>query len=208
MAPKKKEAGRYHHGDLRQALLEQALATIRAEGVQALTLREVGRRLGVSRTALYRHFAHKGALLEAVATDGFRRFRASLQAAWDQAGGGIPGLEAMGVAYVRFAVENPSHYRVMFGGHLGPHASPELQQEGGAAFETLFNAVTALQESGAIRRDNPLLMSRYIWSVTHGMALLSLDVPPNHPLLEADALARYGVSRLMTGLVAGPQTSP
>ncbi|MEO7270981.1 MAG: helix-turn-helix domain-containing protein, partial [Vicinamibacterales bacterium] len=58
----------YHHGDLRRGLLDEAVATIRAEGVGALTLREIGARLGVSRTAFYRHFADKGALLAAVAT--------------------------------------------------------------------------------------------------------------------------------------------
>ena len=65
----------YHHGNLRRALLDEALATIRAEGVEGLTLREIGTRVGVSRTALYRHFADKRALLAAVATEGFRTLR-------------------------------------------------------------------------------------------------------------------------------------
>lgn len=199
-APRRKRAGDYHHGNLREALLGQALATIRAEGVEALTLRGVGEHLGVSRTALYRHFADKSALLQAVATDGFRRFRAALQTAWDGAGGGLAGLQAMGVAYVQFAVANPSHYRVMFGGYLGPHGDPELHKEGAAAFDVLMHAIVALQQSGDLRVDDPLLMSRYVWSVTHGIALLSLDVPLNHPRLDAAALATYGVQRLSAGL--------
>ena len=82
------QAGRpYHHGNLRRALLDEALATIRAEGVDGLTLREIGARLGVSRTALYRHFADKRALLAAVATEGFRTLRA---AARRGVGGGRP----------------------------------------------------------------------------------------------------------------------
>src|ERR687892_1743782 len=76
----------YHHGNLRRGLLDEALATIRAEGVDGLTLREIGARLGVSRTALYRHFADKRALLTAVATEGFRALREQLVAAWE--GGG------------------------------------------------------------------------------------------------------------------------
>jgi AcrR family transcriptional regulator len=75
---RKAAAGRrrpYHHGNLRRALLDQALATIRSEGVDGLTLREIGTRTGVSRTALYRHFADKRALLSAVATEGFRALR-------------------------------------------------------------------------------------------------------------------------------------
>ena len=116
----------YHHGNLRRALLDEALATIRAEGVEGLTLREIGARLGVSRTALYRHFADKRALLAAVATEGFRTLRQQLVTAWEEGGRGRAAFEAMGVAYVRFAVANPAHYRVMFGGFVDPKrdASP------------------------------------------------------------------------------------
>src|SRR3982751_2385230 len=110
----------YHHGNLRGALLQEALATIRTEGVEGLTLREIGTRLGVSRTALYRHFADKDALLEAVATEGFRTLRQELLGAWEAGGHGLAGFDQMGVAYVRFAVANPSHYRVMFGKFVAP----------------------------------------------------------------------------------------
>src|ERR1044071_3445317 len=95
----RKPASRYHHGNLRRALLDEALATIRADGVAGLTLREIGTRLGVSRTALYRHFADKEALLEAVATEGFRTLREQLQAAWSDGGRGPAAFDAMGVAY-------------------------------------------------------------------------------------------------------------
>ena len=88
----RKPPARYHHGDLRRALVDQAVRTIQRHGVERLTLREVGRQLGVSRTALYRHFADKSALLAAVAAEGFRTFRLSLQDAWDRAGRGLPGF--------------------------------------------------------------------------------------------------------------------
>src|SRR5688572_30965197 len=113
--PKKKRAGHYHHGDLRRALVEEAVRTIQTHGVETLTLRTVGERLGVSRTALYRHFADKPALLAAVGREGFRMLRLTLTEAWEQNGRGRDGFEAMGIAYVRFAVDHPSHYRVMFG---------------------------------------------------------------------------------------------
>src|SRR5918999_5020029 len=121
----------YHHGNLRRGLLDVALATIRAEGVEGLTLREIGARLGVSRTALYRHFADKRALLAAVATEGFRALRQQLVAAWEEGGRGDAAFHAMGVAYVRFAVANPAHYRVMFGGFVDAEAEEsELAVEG------------------------------------------------------------------------------
>src|SRR5436190_672181 len=76
--PKKKKAGQYHHGDLRSALLEEAVRTIQTDGVDELTLRAVGAALGVSRTALYRHFSDKQALLAAVGREGFRMLRLAL----------------------------------------------------------------------------------------------------------------------------------
>src|SRR5215211_7813797 len=85
---KRKPANRYHHGDLRRALLEEALQTIQAHGVEAVTLRAIGERLGVSRTALYRHFADKQALLAAVAAEGFRLLRMALLEAWHGGGRG------------------------------------------------------------------------------------------------------------------------
>src|SRR6187455_3563616 len=103
MTPAKRAARKprrsYHHGNLRRALLDEALTTIRTEGVDGLTLREIGARLGVSRTALYRHFADKRALLAAVATEGFRMLRQQLIAAWEDGGRGRAAFEAMGVAY-------------------------------------------------------------------------------------------------------------
>src|SRR6202045_5219073 len=80
---KKMRADRYHHGDLRRALLEEALRTIHTHGVEQLTLRTVGHRLGVSRSALYRHFSSKQALLAAVGREGFRTLRLALTEAWE-----------------------------------------------------------------------------------------------------------------------------
>ena len=86
----------YHHGDLRRALLEEAVRTIRNDGAAALTLRAVGTRLGVSRTALYRHFADKSALLNAVSEEGFRHLGDALEHAWRDGSGGVSSFEAMG----------------------------------------------------------------------------------------------------------------
>src|ERR687896_1086249 len=96
--PKRKRAGQYHHGDLRRALLEEALRTIQTDGVEQLTLRAAGEKLGVSRTALYRHFSDKQALLAAVGREGFRMLRLALTGAWEEHGRGRAGFEAMGLA--------------------------------------------------------------------------------------------------------------
>src|SRR4030095_6023245 len=146
--PRRKPRDRYHHGDLRRALLDEALRTIQQDGVEALTLRTIGLRLVVSRTALYRHFTDKRALLSAVATEGFRMLTERLLRAWSE--GGIHGFNAMGVAYIRFAMANPSHYRVMFGGFVddGPR-DEDLLRESTAAFQALVDAIVLLQKDGA-----------------------------------------------------------
>src|ERR1043165_3146808 len=90
--PSKKPRDRYHHGDLRRALLQAAVRTLQKQGLGALTLRAVGEELGVSRWALYRHFSDKSALLTAVASEGFRMLRDELLGAWEDRGRGLVGF--------------------------------------------------------------------------------------------------------------------
>ena len=195
----RKPAHRYHHGDLAHAMLQEAVRTIQKEGVDALTLRGVGERLGVSRTALYRHFADKQALLTAVAAEGFRTLRASLLEAWETGGHGRAGFDAMGVAYVRFAVTHPSHYRVMFGGAIRPVKGPRDSDDAGVnAFQVLVDAITEQQRTGLIRDDAPLQLARFIWAVVHGVAMLALDGMLS--AAEAGALAGFANERLRTGI--------
>jgi AcrR family transcriptional regulator len=194
----------YHHGNLRRALLDEALSTIRSEGVESLTLREIGARVGVSRTAMYRHFTDKRALLSAVATEGFRTLRQQLVAAWEDGGRGRAGFEAMGTAYVRFAVANPSHYRVMFGGFVDPQAcDPELAVEAAGAFQALVDSLAALQHDGSVRGDDPALMARFVWAVVHGVAMLGIDGQLREPG-SVEELAEYARERLRTGIAVGP----
>jgi len=190
----------YHHGNLRRALLEEAVTTIRTEGVDGLTLREIGARLGVSRTALYRHFADKRALLAAVATEGFRTLRQQLVTAWDEGGRGRAAFESMGVAYVRFGVANPSHYRVMFGGFVNPDAcDPQLAAEAAGAFQALVDAIAALQRDGIMRAEDTVKMARFVWAVVHGVAMLGID-RQLHESGAVEELMRYALERLGTGI--------
>jgi AcrR family transcriptional regulator len=194
----------YHHGDLRRGLLDEALVIIRAEGVEGLTLREIGARLGVSRSALYRHFADKRALLAAVATEGFRTLRQQLVSAWEEGGRKRSAFEAMGVVYVRFAVANPSHYRVMFGGFVEPQArDPELAAEAAGAFQALVDALASLQRDALVRGDDAVLMARFVWAVVHGVAMLGIDGQLREPGSVAE-LTQYAIERLRTGIRPSP----
>ena len=192
--PRRKRAGHYHHGDLRRALLEQALQTIQAGGIEQVTLRAVGEKLGVSRTALYRHFSDKQALLAAVGTEGFRMLRQALTDAWSKHGGGRAGFEAMGIAYVQFASVHPAHYRVMFGRFIESCSKDaELVQEASAAFQVLVDAVVEQQQAGLVRQDDPLRLARFDWAVVHGIAMLEIDGQLRG---DGEALSHYAAERL------------
>ena len=197
--PARKPANRYHHGDLPHAMLQEAVRTIQKDGVNALTLRCVGERLGVSRTALYRHFADKQALLSAVAAEGFRMLRNSLLEAWETGGRGRAGFDAMGVAYVHFAVAHPSHYRVMFGGAVRPgNRRQDPNDPGPSAFLVLVDAIVEQQRAGLIRNDAALQLARFIWAVVHGVSMLALDGILS--AAEAGTLAKFANERMRTGL--------
>jgi len=172
----KKPAKPYHHGDLRSALLDEALRTIQMHGVEQLTLRTVGERLGVSRSALYRHFADKQSLLAAVGKEGFRELGQTTADAWERHGRGRAGFKAMGKAYVQFAVEHPSHYRVMFGRFIESAAKDDhFIAEAKAAFQVLVDALVEQQNAGDIRRDDPVEMGHFVWALVHGTAMLFID---------------------------------
>jgi AcrR family transcriptional regulator len=200
--PARKPRRPYHHGNLRRALLDEAIAIIGAEGLSDVTLREIGARLGVSRTALYRHFADKDALLAAVATEGFRALRRELVTAWEAGGRRDEAFRAMGVAYVRFAIANPSHYRVMFGGAVESDApDPDLTAEGHGAFTALVDALAALQRDGIIRADDTVRMATYVWALVHGMAMLAIDRKLDG-LGTIEQLMQFAFDRLRTGIAA------
>jgi AcrR family transcriptional regulator len=197
----RKPRSRYHHGDLRRALLDEAVRTIQGDGIDALTLREAGRRLGVSRTALYRHFRDKSALLAAVARDGFQRFRQDLVDAWEAGGRTRDGFERMGRAYVSFAASNPSHYRVMFGAFRDLcEKDPGLQADAAAAFQALVDAIKILQAAGEIRDDDPRQLAHFIWSAVHGVASLAIDGQLGPDPQVREALVSFTLERLFTGI--------
>ena len=197
---KRKRRGAYHHGNLRRALLDAALRTIRDEGVEALTLRATGAKLGVSRTALYRHFADKGALFTAVATEGFRMLRERLLEAWTQGGFGRAGFHGMGRAYVAFATANSAHYRVMFGGAVQGARDPELEREAQGAFHALVDALVAQQRDGLVRADDPVQLARFVWAVVHGVAMLVIDQQLHGDV--AAGMAEYAIERVRDGIDA------
>ena len=159
----------YHHGQLPASLVQAALDLLAEGGTDAVSLRAVARRAGVSAMAPYRHFASKEALLAAVAVQGFQSLRAVIQAADDAASPGQALIE-QAVAYVTFALENPALIRLMFGPkHEGPH--PVLDATGDTAFAVLARRVAAETPETADRQASIFAC----WSLVHGLAMLLLD---------------------------------
>ncbi|HKG93971.1 MAG TPA: TetR/AcrR family transcriptional regulator [Gemmatimonadaceae bacterium] len=205
-----REARPYHHGDLRRALVDAALALLREHGLEALTLRAVARAAGVSQTAPYRHFADRAALLAGVAEDGFRRlYTRMLRAVGAPISPGHTersGLQRLALEYLRFALEHPAEYRLMFGDELAGHAPAALPPAFGEARESVFallrGGIVRLQELGLVRAGDPAAMALSAWALVHGLAMLSLDgqvrragaPPPEELALTATDLMMHGMA--------------
>ncbi|MFH9726783.1 TetR/AcrR family transcriptional regulator [Streptomyces sp. NPDC017254] len=151
----------YHHGDLRQAVLAAALDVIAAEGPGALSLRDLARRAGVSHAAPAHHFKDRTGLLTALATEGYELLAATLAAA--------PDLRERGVRYVRFAVEHPAHFQVMFQPGLLRADDPGLLAAKEHASAELRAGVAGLTSAGDARTAGIAA-----WSLAHGFATLLL----------------------------------
>jgi AcrR family transcriptional regulator len=174
-ASKSDKGGRYHHGDLRRALVEAAFGLVKERGPQGITLREAARRAGVTHAAPYRHFADKEALLAAVAEEGFVLLHAEITRAFE---GASPEdlLEVLGVAYVRFARAHPSEFRVMFGAEVGDKQRyPSLTRADQAVFDLLCKAIEIAQTHGLVPAGNPARLGMVQWSMLHGVAALVVD---------------------------------
>lgn len=163
----------YHHGDLRRALTEAALALVGERGPKGFSLTEVARRAGVSAAAPYRHFADKADLLATVAQLGFEQLTAALQAA-PESGSGRARLVEMSRRYVRWAVEHPDFYLVMFGAEAKRPDQLDLARAAEAGFGVLLDAIDRARSSGELAVDDRQTLAGSVWSVVHGTATLEI----------------------------------
>ncbi|HEV2270072.1 MAG TPA: TetR/AcrR family transcriptional regulator [Steroidobacteraceae bacterium] len=165
----------YHHGDLRNALVGEALKLLEQEGHSDFTLRDLARRVGVSAAALYAHFADKSALLAAVATTGFVRLRAALEAAVRNDSDSVDQFLHMGSAYVRFGMDHPALYKLMFASEelAAKHGEyPELQAASDGAFDLLTEMLERMQRRGFLRAGDPEADGLSVWAHVHGLTSL------------------------------------
>lgn len=189
----------YHHGSLRDALVEAALSAVEEAGADALSMRDLARRAGVSSGAPYRHFSDKTALLAAVATLGFVRFDASLTATAECSAhkDAVDRVSSLGVTYVRFAAQHPHLFRLMFGTAApAPGADQALDAARVRAGQHLPRALENLQAEGLAADASLAELTELAWALVHGVASLHLDgLMPGTPR-DAELCAERVTSRL------------
>src|ERR1700726_1513637 len=175
----RKDSGRtergYHHGNLKEALLQAALDLIATKGAAGFTFADAARIAGVSPAAPYRHFRDRDELLSNIAQRGFEQFESALSEAWDDGRPDtVSAFERVGKAYLAFAREKPAFYSAMFEPGLAADVSAGLQAAGERAFAVIRAAaerLAALAPPGS-PRPPALMMALHIWSMSHGVASL------------------------------------
>ena len=182
----------YHHGNLREALLEGARQLIAERGPHGFTLTEAARRAGVSPSAPYRHFKDREEVLQELSRRGFAQFGRTLQSAAAGARDPAEALQRLGPAYLAFAREEPGYYAAMFA-FQGP--SPE-DGEMRAPFEALTGTISALLPGGG---HDPRQVALQVWALSHGMAMLERAGMPvgDSGAPPAEAVLERGVSALL-----------
>ena len=200
----------YHHGNLREALVEAALSLIAEKGASGFTIAEAARLAGVSPGAPYRHFRDAEALLAEVALRGFERFAVALASAWD---GGRPNVlrafETLGRAYLAFARDEPAYYAAMFEARIAFDGHPGLLAAGARAFAVLREGADRLAaDLPPGRRPPALMVALHVWALSHGIATLFVRADPSRrklPMSPEDLLEAGVLVYLQgLGLAGGP----
>jgi AcrR family transcriptional regulator len=163
----------YHHGSLRSALIEQAQRTVDERGVQAVSLRELAREVGVSHAAPRRHFADRQALLDALAEDGFERLGDALGDAVEDAGPSFDArLHALSRAYIGFATGHPALLELMFAGKQRAGADG-VREMADRAFATALEVIAEAQATGDLRAGDPGRVAIVAFATLQGLATMA-----------------------------------
>jgi AcrR family transcriptional regulator len=202
--PTKRRA--HHHGNLPEALIAAALECVEASGMHGLSLREVARAAGVSHQAPYRHYPDRASLVAAVAETGFRRLHERLSAALTRAGSDLDArLDALIRAYVRFAVDERTLFRVMFDQEVADKSPyPSLQHLADKNLELLATTIADAQKAGRVAAGATVDYVAAAWALAHGLASFLVDGQlrrRGYHASAADALAQRLLGILRNGLV-------
>lgn len=165
----------YHHGDLRQAVIDTAMEMLNEDGGAQFTLRELARRAGVSHAAPYKHFEDKSALLIEIALIGFDRLAAALAQSQSASSNSLRGFRIASRAYLDFGMQNPNLYRLMFGPELARMADVHFDRRALRGLEIVGEMLERGQAAGAFRKRPVRGQAAACWAQLHGLTMLSLD---------------------------------
>jgi AcrR family transcriptional regulator len=186
----------YHHGDLSTALIEAGLHLTRTGGPEALTIREATRRVGVSPNAAYRHFIDREALLSAVASAIQHQMAARMQGSARRHAS--DRLRAVGMGYIKFALDEPGWFTVAFFGAVGPND----ETASAPPYLALVDALDAMVDAGSLLPNRRVGAEWPCWSAVHGFAELALRGPLRHASRrDIDALAGRTVDDIIAGVL-------
>ncbi|USA43149.1 TetR/AcrR family transcriptional regulator [Spongiibacter taiwanensis] len=197
----------YHHGNLRQELMELAEQHLIEGGIGDLSLRALAREIGVSQTAPYRHFKDKNALLAALAIEGFRRFFALCEPS-EREPRADKSLLMFGLAYVHFAKTHTAMFHLMFGPVLTPRNEyPDLFAAGREAIYKVRAGVERGFKSGELRElDDVASIAHTVWAAVHGVATLMLDHADSYGYhRDLDLQAEKSLRMMIAGLCVDPE---
>lgn len=193
----------YHHGNLRQALVEAALHLIEERGPTGFTLSEAAKQAGVTPAAVYRHFAGREDLIAEAARQGYEIFADVMQYAYDK---GLPSalgaFEGTGRAYLAFARKYPGHYIAMFESGISVNRTPDLAAVSGRARAVLERAAEGLsQHISPDKRPPTAMVSAHIWAISHGVVeLFARNSPGSQSPFPPEDLLESGIGIYLRGL--------
>ena len=193
----------YHHGNLRQALVEAALALIEEKGPAGFTLSEAAKQADVTPGAVYRHFAGREDLIAEAARQGYETFADLMEYAYESGQPSpLAAFEATGRAYLAFARKYPGHYVAMFESGISVNRTPELARVASRASKVLERAAEGLSERiPPGKRPPPQMFSAHVWAMSHGVVeLFARGAPGRTSPFPPEELLEAGIGIYLRGL--------
>lgn len=203
-----KKAKTYHHPDLKNALLQEALLFIKDHKHDALSLRDLARRIGVSHSAPHRHFPDKESLYAALIQHGFEEMRKKFDLIHNKNLSFHDEFYYLGYDYINFVIENPELSRLMFGGFLCKTGEyPEAEKAGENAFQSLIEMIIRGQTEGHLKTSDPFQVSFMVWSTVHGFASLVIEKHLEHfePTMDQKQSLQTMIEFISKSLLSGLQ---
>ena len=193
---------KYHHGDLKNALINAGIEILAKEGVDGLSLRKVAKRAGVSHSAPYSHFPNKQSLIAAISTEGFNQLYTELDAAVSSHSRYPKQQLTEGTrAYVQFAMKHGDTFKIMFSGVLEKEKDyPAFVEISGKTFQLVVNIVRACQDAKVLEAGPPELLAVSVWGQVHGIVSLALEGQISRAVLDThsvEEIVSFAVAQIM-----------